>query len=752
MTASLRQRADSPLFQEAQIKQLLTWLTPLTLGFALLAGVAFWFSGDGGTGVTALALFGYCVLTVVARYQLRRRKLQRAVAMVSIGFLVATLVVAPAQPTLIPTLVVAPLLAVMVALPSAGGTTLRRLILVTWLTALAVAVMGEILPPDTTLPPWFESLFRVMSLATTVAVVLLLLWQFSSRLTRTLEQTRAAEERYALAARGANDGLWDWDLVTDRIYLSPRWKEMLGYREHEIGDSPEEWLDRIHEDDQLRVRHQLEEHLNGDSESFESEHRILHKDGGYRWVLNRGLAVRNEEGVATRIAGSQTDITQRKQAEERLMHDALHDELTGLPNRTMFMRRLNRVVKRARWDRGYVFAVLFLDLDRFKNINDSLGHTVGDAMLTEITRRLERCLRPGDMIARLGGDEFTILLDDINEVEDARMVAERIQEALKVPFSLNGYELFTTASIGIAINTGNQSPENLLRDADTAMYRAKELGRARHEVFDPAMHSSAVALLQMETDLRRAIEREEFVVHYQPIVSLKTGRIAGLEALLRWEHPQKGLLTPEEFLSVAEETGLILPIGWFVLRRACEQMREWQRHIMAYPLLAVDVNFSATQLAQPDFTRQLAHVLSESGLEPRRLRLEITESVIMQSPEAASEMLERLRELDVRVHIDDFGMGYSSLSMLHNFPIDSLKVDRSFVGRIGAEGEDLEIVQTIITLAHNLGMDVIAEGVETEDQLAHLRTLGCDYGQGYLFSRPVPAERMGEMILSDPQW
>jgi diguanylate cyclase (GGDEF)-like protein/PAS domain S-box-containing protein len=616
-----------------------------------------------------------------------------------------------------------------------------------------VVILGEVFPARSTLPAWFASIFRVTSLAAAVATVMLLLWQFSSRLTETLAQTRAAEERYALAVHGANDGLWDWDLKANQIYFSPRWKAMLGYAEHEIAPTLDEWFARIHPDDRVRVRTEIAAHLAERTPYFESEHRMAHRDGHYLWMLSRGLAVRDGDGQATRMAGSQTDISGRKQVEEQLLHDALHDALTGLPNRALFMDRLGRAVERAKRQAEYCYAVLFMDFDRFKVVNDSLGHTVGDDLLIGIARRLEGCLRPTDTVARLGGDEFVILLDGIRDVEDATRVADRIQKELAVPFPLNGQEVFTTVSIGIALSTpGYDRPEDLLRDADTVMYRAKALGRARHEVFDQVLHADAVALLQLETDLRRAVERREFLVYYQPIVSLKTGRMAGFEALVRWQHPQRGLILPEEFITVAAETGLMVPIGWLVLRDACRQMSIWQARFSTKAPMTISVNFMGNQFGQPRLVEQIKCVLQETGLDARRLRLEITEREITENAEAAALMLSRLRALDIQLHIDDFGTGYSSLSMLHRFPIDALKIDRSFVTRMGTDDESAEIVQTIVTLAHNLGMDVIAEGVETAAQLGYLRTCGCDYGQGYLFSKAVDAAHAETLITAEPQW
>ena len=562
---------------------------------------------------------------------------------------------------------------------------------------------------------------------------------------------RESEERYALAARGANDGLWDWHLRTNEVYYSARWKGMLGYAEDEIGTSPDEWLTRVHPEDAPHLKAQIEAHVQGTAPHLEHEHRILHKDGGYRWMLCRGVVVRDDAGTAYRMAGSLTDVTERRLAEEQLLHDAFHDSLTGLPNRALFTDLLDRSIGRAGRHADYRFAVLFIDLDRFKVVNDSLGHSIGDELLCAITRRIERCIRPGDTVARLGGDEFSILVDDIGNASDATRVANRIQHELTQPFNLSGHEVFTSASIGIALSaSGYEEADDLLRDADTAMYRAKALGKARYEVFDTAMHARANALLELETDLRRAIERNEFRLYYQPVVSLETGRIAGFEGLVRWQHPQRGLLGPAAFVPIAEETGLIIPIGRWVLREACRQMRQWQERFPTMNDLTISVNLSGKQFAQARLVEDVDEALKESGLAPGRLRLEITESVVMENAPSAVATIDQLRGLQVKVDIDDFGTGYSSLSYLQRFSADHLKIDRSFVSNIGSDrGENAEIVRTIVTLAHHLGMDAVAEGVETQDQLTTLRELGCQSFQGYLFAEPLTDAEANRMLERD---
>jgi len=438
-----------------------------------------------------------------------------------------------------------------------------------------------------------------------------------------------------------------------------------------------------------------------------------------------------------------------EETKEHFRHAAFHDSLTGLPNRAMFTELLKAEMESSKRNKEHLFAVLFLDLDRFKYINDSLGHTHGDLLLVAFAERLEKILRPLDTLARFGGDEFAVLLSGIGDTTDAVRIAERIHSELRMPFELDRNSAFATASIGIALgSTGYDRPEDILRDADTAMYRAKENGKARYEMFDPEMHARAVSRLQLESDLRQAVEQKEFCVHYQPIIAMETGRLAGFEALVRWNHPRRGLVLPADFIPVAEETGLIVPIGQWVLEEACTKVREWQVNSPGHRSLNLSVNLSARQVAQPDLLDQIKHVLAKSKFQPHHLKLEITESVVMENAEAAAQMLKQLRLLGVQLSLDDFGTGYSSLSYLHRFPLNYLKIDRSFVMRLTS---DTAIVRTICTLAQNLGMEVIAEGVETEEQNKELKHLGCKYAQGYLFSPPIDVDAATNLLSQQSQ-
>ncbi|MEH1937201.1 MAG: EAL domain-containing protein [Nostoc sp.] len=446
------------------------------------------------------------------------------------------------------------------------------------------------------------------------------------------------------------------------------------------------------------------------------------------------------------------NITALKLAQAQLIHDAFHDLLTGLPNRALFIERLERGLMLVKRRVDYIFAVLFLDLDRFKVINDSLGHMIGDQLLTALAQRLENCVRSGDTVARLGGDEFTILLDDLNNINDVTCVVERIHQALTSAFKLSGYEIFTTVSIGIVLSKASYNrPEELLRDADIAMYRAKALGKARHKIFDSTMYTQETKLLQLEMDLRRAVERQEFQIHYQPIILLETYKTIGFEALVRWQHPQHGLVFPDSFIPMAEETGLIIPIGYWVLREACRQMRAWQIQFPADPPLTISVNLSTKQFLQPGLIEQITQIIQETDLEASNLKLEITESVLMENIQSATFMLLQLQQMNIQLHLDDFGVGYSSLSYLQRFPSNALKIDRSFIAKIGANGENLEIIQAIITLAQSLNKDVIAEGVETVEQLAQLRAMKCKYAQGYFFSQPLDSKSIERLIASGIQ-
>jgi diguanylate cyclase (GGDEF)-like protein/PAS domain S-box-containing protein len=564
---------------------------------------------------------------------------------------------------------------------------------------------------------------------------------------RHLAEMQESEERFRSAfdhapigmALVAPDGGW--------LQVNQCLCDIVGYSEEELRRMTFQAI--THPADLADFLGHLKEVVEGRIPTHQMEKRYFHKLGHEVWVLVGVSLIRDSESKMLHLIFQIQDITDRKRAEEQLVHDAFHDALTGLPNRAWFMEQLEISLDRFRCQKDRLFAVLFLDLDRFKLINDSIGHMVGDQLLIGIANRLRHCLRPGDKVARLGGDEFTILLDGIRSAADAIEVADRIQKHLSQPFSLGGYETFTTVSIGIALSDPDyEFPEDFLRNADTAMYQAKSLGKARYVIFDRGMHACAVNLLQLETDLRRAIDRSEFFIDYQPIVALQSGRLIGFEALVRWQHPERGLIPPDRFISVAEETGSIVPIGQWVLLQSCLQMKRWQEQHSLGNSLSISVNLSGRQFAHCNLLEQITQILDATGLDPHSLKLEITESIVMDNIESTSSTLKKLRALGVELSIDDFGTGYSSLSYLHRLPIDALKIDRSFVSRIGENNENKEIVRTIIMLAQNLGMGVIAEGVEKKEQLDLLRELGCQSVQGFLVSRPLDADSADRFILS----
>ena len=564
---------------------------------------------------------------------------------------------------------------------------------------------------------------------------------------RALGELIQSEERYALAVRAANDGIWDWDLRTDRIYFSPRWHAILGQSEGSGDDNPSAWFSLVHADDLLRLRAVIDAHIAGHTPHLASEHRMRHADGTWRWVLIRGLAIRGIDGHATRMAGSLSDITDRRNAEIRLQHDMLHDALTGLPNRALFVDRVDQVVRRASREPNAGCSVLFIDIDRFKLVNDNLSHAVGDHLLVALAGRIARILRPGDTLARIGGDEFTILLDGAVTEQDAMVVAGRVQEALADGFSVEGHELLVTASVGIAVGGPHMDPSELLRNADIAMYDAKRRGRACCAVFDKTMHRRVVDRHDRENDLRYAVEHLLLEIHYQPIVELGTGRIRALEALVRWPSGWPHV-APLDFIPIAEDTGVIGPLGLHVLRVALDSLARWRHAGLVGEDVRMSVNVSARQLEDPGLPASVRAAIAAAGLEDDSLRLEVTESTLMQEPERMQRIVREVCATGAGLHIDDFGTGYSSLSALHRFPVDALKVDRSFVASISGEsGISDMIVRSTVAFAHSLGLQVIAEGIEDSAQLERLRDLGCEYGQGFLFSPALSARDMEALLV-----
>lgn len=615
---------------------------------------------------------------------------------------------------------------------------------------------------------WFDLREWVRGLA-----ALVLLFDFYSvyqylQLQRIRRQLAERDQLFQLISENAADMIALVDRDGGRLYNSPAYQKVLGYSPEELKATSS--MEQIHPDDRPRVLKAAEKaRVSGRGERV--EYRIRHKDGTWRTLESTACGIRNAKGETDKLVIVNRDITERKRAEELLVHNAFHDGLTNLPNRALFLDRLQRALTLSKRHANYKFAVLLIDVDEFKIINDSLGHAAGDELLIQIgqrlqdsVRRVDTVARPrtslpdrpasdrptnDDTLARLGGDEFTILLDDIRDPVEAVRVAERVQMELSAPFLVKQQQIVISASIGIASSASPHTrAEDLVRDADIAMYRAKRTGKARCEVSDPAMHASAVKRLRLETDLRSALDQGEFRVHYQPIVSLQTGRITGFEALTRWQRPE-GILSPIEFIAVAEETGLIIPMNRQLLREACEHLRSWQNEFGSSPPLTMSVNITPKEFAQPDLAEGIRKTLEQTGVDPGCLQLEIVETVAMGDAEKSGDVLAQLKGLGVRLSIDDFGTGYSSLSRLRRIPVDTLKIDRAFISHMDSDRESREIVRTIIMLAHNLGLKVVAEGTETEAQIDLLKQLDCEMAQGYFYSRPADDLAILKLLASE---
>ena len=562
------------------------------------------------------------------------------------------------------------------------------------------------------------------------------------------ERLRVSEERYALAAQGANDGLWDWDLGAGQLHLSPRWKAIVGVADSEIGSAPDDWFDRVHAEDVPRLRRDLDAHLTGRTPHFECEHRLQHADGGVRWVLARGMAVRDSGGTPVRMAGSLTDITSGK----------VVDPLTGLPNRMQLHDLLERLLMPG-VDEAPPAAVLLLDVDGFKLVSDGRGREYADELVRAIAQRLESSLRLSDAgtrgeaggehtLARLGADDFVVVMHRVHEAADAVRLA-RLQRVLSRGFVIRDDETFISVSVGIALSTPGATPEELLRSADTAVSRARLGGRGRVEVFDVAMRDQVIEQLQLDAALRVALERHEFLPFFQPLIDLKSGALVGFEALMRWRRPDGRMVSPAVFIPTLEDTGLIVPVGRQFTEDVCRQLQQWRAECPESAHLWVNVNFASSQLAEPDVLETLLATIQAAGLGPSDVVVEITESAAIGDVKRAAETLTRFRNAGVRVVLDDFGTGFSSLSCLHELPIAGIKLDRSF---IGSERRHPAILSAVVTLADQLGLTVTAEGIETAVQHEQLRQLGCGFAQGYLFARPLDAEAAGELIRAQKQW
>jgi diguanylate cyclase (GGDEF)-like protein/PAS domain S-box-containing protein len=556
-------------------------------------------------------------------------------------------------------------------------------------------------------------------------------------------------ERRALALTGAGDMIWDWDVSSDRVYTSPETEVLLGLRRGSLEGPASRWLEVLHPLDRDRFRASLDSVLEQRRGRLVQDFRLRTPDGNYLWFSLKTRPVVGSDGEVVRLVGTLTDVTEFKTAEERLLHDAVHDNLTGLPNRQLFIDRLEAVLGFAKADPAMKCTVVVIDLDRFKQVNDSVGMAIGDSILLTLARRLSRLLKPQDTLARLSGDQFAMIV--LSERDPTRLVAfaETVRKTLRAPITFNDREIFLTASIGLALSD-NQThrTEELVKDAELAMYHAKRIGGDRIEVFKPAMRSRKTDRLTLESELRRALEREEISILYQPIVRLEDRSIAGFEALARWDHPKMGRMSPSEFISIAEEIGLIVDLGLFMLERTARQLSAWQRSMPRREPLFASVNVSSQQLLRQDLIHDLRTVLLRSTLARGTLKLELTESLVMENPEHAAQLLTRIRELGAGLALDDFGTGHSSLAYLQRFPFDTIKIDKSFV-RMNNKGTRPVILRSIISLAHDLGMDVVAEGAETESDALELYQLGCEYAQGFIFGEPMSVEAARELLLND---
>jgi diguanylate cyclase (GGDEF)-like protein/PAS domain S-box-containing protein len=556
-------------------------------------------------------------------------------------------------------------------------------------------------------------------------------------------------ERRALALTGAGDMIWDWDASGDKVFTSPETEQLLGLKRGALEGPAARWVEVLHALDRDRFRAALDGVLEQRRGRLTQDFRLRTPDGHYLWFALKARPVVGSDGEVVRVVGTLTDVTEFKTAEERLLHDAVHDNLTGLPNRELFIDRLEAVLAMAKADAAIRPTVIVVDLDRFKQVNDSVGIAVGDSILLTLARRVGRLLKPQDTLARLAGDQFALIL--LSEQDAARVIAfaETVRRTMRAPISFNDREIFITASIGLAL-ADNQPhrTEELLKDAELAMYHAKRVGGDRIEVFKTAMRARKTDRLTLESDLRRAIEREEIVLLYQPIVRLEDRSIAGFEALARWDHPKLGRLSPAEFISMAEEIGLIVDLGLFVLERAARQLGSWQRTVRSRDPIFTSVNVSSRQLLRQDLIHDLRTVLARSGLARNTLKLELTESLVMENPEHAAQMLTRIRELGAGLALDDFGTGHSSLAYLQRFPFDTIKIDQSFV-RMTNKGKRPVILRSIVALAHDLGMEVVAEGAESDSDAVELFQLGCEYAQGFVFGEPMTADQARDLLMAD---
>lgn len=566
------------------------------------------------------------------------------------------------------------------------------------------------------------------------------------------EALTASDERYRLVVEGTREAVWDWDLTSNRVYYAPNWRQLLGLSpDTDMGNTPAAWFGRITSSNLQSFQGKLDRYLKGEVSEFNIEVEMLHEDGNSRWMQCRAAASRDEQGRAVRLTGSLTDISELKNAQNKLRRMAEFDQLTDLPNRDYLHQRLKTAL--ADPAEELTSAVAFFDFDRFKVINDSLGHNTGDALLKSIAERFRAHLRPRDTVARFGGDEFVVLLRDVTGEEQVREICGRLIELFAEPHQIEGHDIVSTASIGVVVNHNQYSdPDDMIRDADAAMYRAKSNGRDSYKMFDAAMHDEAMARLNLEHEFRRAIEEQQIEVHYQPIVTTAEGEIVGFEALARWMHPERGMISPDQFIPLAEETGLIVELGEWIFKQACNQLRVWLAGLPTGKDMSMTINVSRRQFIHPHMISNFERILHETGVPPERVCLEITESAIMDERNDAEQVIQQLKGLGVKLALDDFGTGQSSLSCLHRFPIDVLKIDRSFVCHLGESMAFSAVLSSIISLGHNLNMRIVGEGIETPEQLVQLQALDCELAQGYFFAKPLRVAEATKLLASKPEW
>lgn len=562
-----------------------------------------------------------------------------------------------------------------------------------------------------------------------------------------------SDERYGLVIQGTREGVWDWDLTTNRVYYAPNWYNLLGMPQNQAADdTPDTWFGLITSRNLTIFQGKLNHYLNGESDRFEIEVEMTHADGSTRWMMCRATASRDQDGTAKRLTGSLSDITELKEAQGKLRRMAEFDQLTDLPNRQLFNDKLSLALNERHNGKGE-FAVVFFDFDRFKVINDSLGHNTGDALLRQIAERFRSQTREQDTAARFGGDEFVVLLRDISGPDEANDICEQMLDLFAEPYEVDGHKVVSTASIGLVMSSDlYDNPEDMVRDADAAMYRAKSAGRNGYKVFDAQMHHEAMDRLNLEHELRHAVDDGQMEVYYQPIVSSTDGAITGFEALIRWNHPQRGLITPDQFIPLAEETGIIIELGEWVFRQACTQLCEWLKMVDHEREFTVTVNLSRRQVIHPSIIHDLTEVLAETGTPPERVCLEITESTIMDERQNSTKIIEQIKGLGVKLALDDFGTGHSSLSCLHSFPIDVLKIDQSFIRHLSESRVFSAVLNSIVSLGHHLNMKIIGEGIESLDQLVHLQALDCEWAQGYYFAKPLRADDATDLLRGAPRW